>query len=160
TALYVTDFKGNHLRFAYYFLQSIDFTRYNSGSAQPSLNRNYIYAIPIAYPDPIQQQAIACILGALDDKIELNRRCNRTLEAMARAIFESWFVAFDPVRAKAAGGAPSGLSPDLAALFPDSFADSPLGPIPKGWEITSLANQITANKGLSYKGEFLCEPGE
>jgi type I restriction enzyme, S subunit len=89
TALYVTDFKGNEPRFAFYLLGEIDFSRYNSGSAQPSLNRNYIYSIPISFPAPREQQAIACILGALDDKIELNRQMNQTLEAMARAIFKS-----------------------------------------------------------------------
>jgi type I restriction enzyme S subunit len=155
TVLYATDFLGNHPRFACYFLQHLDLRRFNSGSAQASLNRNYIYPISIRVPEATEQQAIACILGALDDKIELNRRRNRTLEAMARAIFQSWFVDFDPVRAKAAG-----LSADLAALFPGSFEDSALGPIPKGWEVTSLADQITATKGLSYKGEFLCESGE
>lgn len=160
TALYVTDFKGNNPRFAYYFLGSIDFSRYNSGSAQPSLNRNFIYSIPIAYPDPTEQQAIACILGALDDKIELNRRRNRTLEAMARAIFQSWFVDFDPVRAKTEGRKPAGLSKELAALFPDSFEESDLGKIPKGWKTTSLVDEITASKGLSYKGDYLAEPGE
>jgi type I restriction enzyme S subunit len=74
----------------------------------------------------------------LDDKIELNRRRNRTLEAMARAIFQSWFVDFDPVKAKAAGRTPPGLSPALAALFPDRFEDSPLGPIPAGWRVGNL----------------------
>ncbi len=90
------------------------------------------------FPPLREQQAIACILGALDDKIELNRRRNRTLEAMARAIFQSWFVDFDPVRAKAAGRTPPGLSPEIAALFPDRFDDSPLGPIPKGWRVGTL----------------------
>jgi len=138
TVLYVTDFKGNEPRFAYYFLKGIDFSRYNSGSAQPSLNRNYIYSIPVAYPERKDQQAIACILGALDDKIELNRRMNRTLADMARAIFKSWFVDFDPVRAKAAGQQPPGLKPEIADIFPDSFEDSELGEIPKGWGVRPL----------------------
>lgn len=116
--------------------------------------------LKLMLPPLREQQAIACILGALDDKIELNRRRNRTLEAMARAIFQSWFVDFDPVKAKAAGRTPPGLSPAIAALFPDRFEDSPLGPIPAGWRVTSLADEITANKGLSYKGDFLAEPGE
>ncbi len=80
-----------------------------------------------------EQRAIAHILGTLDDKIELNRRMNETLEAMARALFKSWFVDFDPVRAKAEGRDP-GLPKPLADLFPDSFEDSELGEIPKGWE--------------------------
>jgi type I restriction enzyme S subunit len=92
TALYVTDFHGNDVRFTYYFLKSIDFTRYNSGSAQASLNRNYIYPILVRVPEPTEQHAIAAVLGALDDKIELNRRMNETLEAMARTLFQHWFV--------------------------------------------------------------------
>ena len=81
-----------------------------------------------------EQRAIAHILGTLDDKIELNRRMNETLEAMARALFKSWFVDFDPVRAKAEGRDP-GLPQPLADLFPDSFEDSELGEIPKGWQV-------------------------
>jgi type I restriction enzyme, S subunit len=92
TALYVTDFRNNDPRFTYYFLKSQDFTRYNSGSAQPSLNRNFIYSIGIRVPEPNEQRAIASVLGALDDKIELNRRMNETLEALAQTLFKSWFV--------------------------------------------------------------------
>jgi type I restriction enzyme S subunit len=102
TVLYVIDFHGNNERFAYYLLKHFDFQGYNSGSAQPSLNRNYIHPVPIDVPPLPEQHAIARILGTLDDKIELNRRINETLEAMARAIFKSWFVDSDPVRAKVA----------------------------------------------------------
>ncbi len=133
TTLFVTDFHGNDVRFAYYFLKSIDFKRYDSGSAQPSLNRNYIRSIRLKVPPLSEQRAIGGILGALDDKIELNRRMNETLEAMARAIFESWFVDFDPVRGKAEGRQLCRMSAETAALFPDSFQDSPLGKIPSGW---------------------------
>ncbi|MBI4025535.1 MAG: restriction endonuclease subunit S [Verrucomicrobia bacterium] len=87
TALYVTDFLGNDRRFTYYFLKSLDFSGYNSGSAQPSLNRNFVYGIPVRVPKPAEQRAIAGMLGALDDKIELNRRMNETLEAIAKAEF-------------------------------------------------------------------------
>ena len=82
-------------------------------------------------PPLAEQKAIAAVLGALDDKIELNRRMNATLEAMARALFQSWFVDFDPVRAKLDGRQPTGLDPATAALFPNEFEDSELGPIPK-----------------------------
>ena len=88
-------------------------------------------------PPPREQRAIAHILGTLDDKIELNRRMNETLEAMARALFKSWFVDFDPVRAKAEGRDP-GLPKPLADLFPDSFEDSELGEIPKGWRASVI----------------------
>jgi len=88
---------------------------------------------PVEVPDLATQRAIACILGSLDDKIELNRKMNRTLEGIARAIFKSWFVDFLPVRAKAEGRDP-GLPSEIADLFPSSFVDSELGPIPEGWE--------------------------
>ena len=87
----------------------------------------------IRVPPLDEQRAIAHILGTLDDKIELNRRMNETLEAMARALFKSWFVDFDPVRAKAEGRDP-GLPKPLADLFPARFVDSELGEIPEGWE--------------------------
>jgi len=93
---------------------------------------------PIVVPEDIdEQRAIAHILGTLDDKIELNRRMNETLEAMARALFKSWFVDFDPVRAKAEGRA-TGLPPHIADLFPDAFEDSELGEIPTGWAVSTL----------------------
>ena len=88
----MTDFRGNDTRFAYYFLKSLDFSRYNSGSAQPSLNRNFIAPIKIYVPEPKEQRAIAAVLGSLDDKIELNRRMNETLEGLAQSLFKSWFV--------------------------------------------------------------------
>jgi type I restriction enzyme S subunit len=95
---------------------------------------------PIQVPlDIKEQRAIAHILGTLDDKIELNRRMNETLEAMARALFKSWFVDFDPVRAKAEGRDP-GLPGHLADLFPDGFEDSELGEIPKGWEVGPIGD--------------------
>ena len=103
-----------------------------------------------------EQRAIAHILGTLDDKIELNRRMNETLEAMARALFKSWFVDFDPVRAKAEGRDP-GLPKDIADLFPDSFEDSELGEIPRGWSVSILGDVVETIKGRSYKSEELAE---
>ena len=95
-----------------------------------------------------EQRAIAHILGTLDDKIELNRRMNETLEAMARALFKSWFVDFDPVRAKAEGRDP-GLPKPLADLFPDRFEDSELGEIPAGWEVRGLDEIATFLERIS-----------
>ena len=91
TCLYVTDFLGNDPRFCYYWLSTLGLQRYNSGSAQPSLNRNYIYDMPVRIPDPGQQRRISEILGTLDDKIELNRRMSQTLESMARSLFDASF---------------------------------------------------------------------
>jgi len=142
TCLYATDFHGNDPRFAYYLLRSIDFRRYNSGSAQASLNRNYIRDIPIRVPPLPEQRRIAETLGALDDKIELNRRMNRTLESIARAIFKSWFVDFEPVRKKMEGktGGELGLPPSLAALFPNRLIESELGELPEGWTVGRLGD--------------------
>jgi type I restriction enzyme S subunit len=114
--------------------------------------------LTISLPAPSEQRRIAHVLGTLDDKIELNRRMNETLEAIARAIFKSWFVDFDPVRAKASGEAPEficrrlGLTPDLLALFPDRLVDSELGEIPERWEVQSLEPLTNyLNRGLSPK---------
>jgi type I restriction enzyme S subunit len=137
TCLYVRDFHGNNPRFAYYFLKTLDLARLNSGSAQPSLNRNFVHPVPAIFPDPPEQEAIASILGALDDRIELNRRMNETLEALARAIFKDWFVDFGPTRAKAEGRAPPRLSPDIADLFPSALDDEDK---PVGWEASKLGD--------------------
>ena len=146
TTLYVTDFKGNHPKFAYYFAEQFDFSSFNSGSAQPSLNRNFINPVEVRIPPLAEQKAIAHILGTLDDKIELNRKTNETLEAMAKALFKSWFVDFDPVRAKAEGR-PTGLPAEISDLFPDSFEDSELGEIPSGWSVQSAGKQYDVSIG-------------
>src|SRR5581483_4339605 len=97
------------------------------------------------FPNIEHQRAIAHILGTLDDKIDLIRRMNETLEAIARALFKSWFVDFDPVRAKAEGRDP-GLPQPLADLFPNSFEDSEIGKIPRGWEVGALGELIDTVK--------------
>lgn len=173
TVLYVTDFRGNDPRFAYYFLKQLDLRRYNSGSAQASLNRNFIYPIQIHVPHIKEQRRIADILGSLDDKIELNRRLNETLESLARRLFTNWFIDFDPVHAKAAlrrdhptwdnprlsRAALPKVDSKIAEFFPDDFEDSTLGPIPKGWRIAKLLDHTEAVKGLSYKGSGLSDAG-
>ena len=124
----------------------------------PHTNLGILRDTPVVVPPLSEQRAIAHILGTLDDKIELNRRINETLESIARAIFKSWFVDFDPVRAKASGEPPEsicrrlGLTPDLLALFPDRLVDSELGEIPEGWR-SEFLEQLTCylNRGLSPK---------
>jgi len=113
----------------------------NVGAIFDSLKCADVPNFQLKIPPLPEQRAIAHILGTLDDKINLNRRMNETLEAMARAFFKSWFVDFDPVRAKAEGRDP-GLPQPLADLFPDSFEDSVLGEIPKGWEVARFADTI------------------
>jgi type I restriction enzyme S subunit len=115
------------------------------GATMPNLNEDIIKAFPILLPPISEQREIAHILGTLDDKIELNRRMNETLEAMARALFKSWFVAFDPVRAKAEGRDP-GLPQHLADLFPDSFEDSESGEIPNWWKAARVGDLLTLNR--------------
>ncbi|CAN5622889.1 hypothetical protein BH23CHL10_BH23CHL10_17170 [soil metagenome] len=120
-------------------------------TVQTTLNLRDLAELPIQLPPIEEQRAIASVLGALDDKIELNRRMNETLEALARAIFTSWFVDFDPVRAKAEGRQPVGMDAETAALFPDSFEDSPLGPIPSGWQALPLDRLATFLNGLALQ---------
>ncbi len=98
--------------------------------------------LPIPLPPLPEQKAIAHILSSLDEKIELNQQMNRTLEAQARAIFKSWFVDFDPVRAKIDGMQPVGMDAATAALFPDKFEESPLGMIPKGWIVSTIGESV------------------
>lgn len=109
-------------------------------------------------PDIRTQRAIAQILSALDEKIELNRRMSETLEALGRAIFKSWFVDFDPVCAKAEGR-DTGLPASIASLFPDRLQECELGRIPTGWETYRLGDLLDLDKGLSYKGQFLSHNG-
>ncbi|CAN5721206.1 hypothetical protein BH23CHL3_BH23CHL3_06430 [soil metagenome] len=103
-------------------------------TVQATLNLKDVRELPIPLPPKAVREEIAHILGTLDDKIELNRQMNETLDEIARTLFTSWFINFDPVRAKAEGRQPEGMDADTAALFPDRFVDSELGPIPEGWK--------------------------
>jgi type I restriction enzyme S subunit len=123
------------------------------GATMPSLNTKILSDVSIYYPPLPEQRAIAHILGTLDDKIELNRRMNETLEAMARAIFKSWFVDFDPVRAKSEGR-DTGLPEEIADLFPDSFEETELGEVPEGWEVGTLGNYANLNPESWSKDKF------
>ena len=137
-------------RFLMYALAASDISGYLTGSTMPKLTQGNMNRIPILAPPPDEQRAIAHILGTLDDKIELNRRANETLEATARALFKSWFVDFDPVRAKAEGR-DSGLPKPLADLFPARLIDSELGEIPEGWEVKSLDQIARFLNGLALQ---------
>ena len=118
------------------------------GSTRSYLGITSQLDLPIVVPPPDVQKTIAHILGTLDDKIELNRRMNETLESMARALFKSWFVDFEPVRAKMAGRDP-GLPKHLADLFPDRLVDSELGLIPEGWEISPVGEEVDVVGGTT-----------
>ena len=122
-----------------------------SGGTRNALTKAMIEAFDVQAPDDMsEQRAIAHILGTLDDKIELNRRMNETLEAMARALFKSWFVDFDPVRAKMEGR-DTGLPEDIADLFPDRLVDSEMGEIPEGWEVAPLGDLLEVNPKRSLR---------
>ena len=158
TTLYVLDFKGNDPRFISYLLRTLDFQAYSDKGAVPGINRNHLHMATVRVPDLDTQKNIANVLNSLDKKIDLNRRINQTSEAMAQAIFKSWFVDFDPVKARiaaiqegrdplrAAMSAISGKSDAeldalrheqctqlaaTAALFPDEMEASELGDIPR-----------------------------
>ena len=126
------------------------------GATMPSLNTKILSDVSILYPPLPEQRAIAHVLGTLDDKIDLNRRMNETLEEMARALFKSWFVDFDPVRAKMEGRwrrgeSLPGLPADLYDLFPDRLVDSELGEIPEGWEVKALGELVELAYGKALK---------
>lgn len=151
--------------------------RHAHGATMPNLNTSILAACPFLVPPLPEQRAIAHILGTLDDKIELNRKQNETLEAMARALFKAWFVDFEPVRAVGAqfiapdiapdsmdtrnpgaiNRAPTHWPPHILDLFPDRLVDSELGEIPEGWEVVALGELVEAVKGRSYKSEELVE---
>ena len=115
------------------------------GATMPNLNEGIIRSFPLLLPPAEDQKAIANSLTALDDKIELNRRTNETLEAIAHALFKSWFVDFDPVRTKAHRQQPAGVPLSLAEAFPSHLVDSGLGPIPEGWQCKPLPEVIAVN---------------
>ncbi len=111
-----------------------------SGTTVSGIKQSELRKVRIALPPIDEQKQIGQLFRALDDKIELNRKMNRTLEAMAQALFKSWFVDFEPVKAKAAGRAPESCDAETAALFPDEFVESELGAIPKGWRVGTLGD--------------------
>jgi type I restriction enzyme S subunit len=132
-------------RFLMYSLAATDISGYLTGSTMPKLTQGNLNRIPLLSPALDEQRAIAHVLGTLDDKIELNRRMSETLEAMARTLFKSWFVDFDPVRAKAEGRDP-GLPDAIADLFPDALTEHPdLGEIPEGWEAGTISTFADLN---------------
>jgi type I restriction enzyme S subunit len=136
-------------RFYFYYLQSHHGRSaitgiVEQGAGASGIRGSDLQKLDVLWRPVPEQRAIAHILGTLDDKIELNRRMNETLEAMARSLFKSWFVDFDPVRAKMEGRDP-GLPQPLADLFPDSFEDSELGEIPRGWRVGTLVDLANLN---------------
>ena len=153
SVIILAEFKGDP-KYLYYYLASPvgreNVLSLSSGSSVPAIYQAHVKKLQYPKPPLAEQKAIAAVLGALDDKIELNRRMNATLEAMAQALFQSWFVDFDPVRAKLDGCKPIGIDETTAAFFPDSFQESSLGHIPKGW-MAGKFGDIGANSRRGVK---------
>ena len=140
----------HHLRYSRTQLKSLA-----TGAAQQNLSGALIKSLLYPFPPLAEQKAIAVVLGALDDKIELNRRMNATLEAMARALFQSWFVDFDPVRAKLDGRKPIGLDETTAALFPEHFAHTEHDMLPIGWRRAAIEEVCAINAWTLGKNDDL-----
>jgi type I restriction enzyme S subunit len=120
------------------------------GAVMPNLNDSIIRSFAFRLPPFPVQRAIAATVGAFDEKIELNRRMNETLESMVRAMFKSWFVDFDPVRAKVEGRQPAGMNAETASLFPSGFASTAIGSLPITWNLSSV-QELTSllNRGIT-----------
>lgn len=146
-----------HPRYLFYVLQHSDIRglieTIARGSAQPNLSAGDAHGIEVPLPPIPIQESIAETLSILDDKITLLRETNATLEAIAQAIFKSWFVDFDPVRAKAEGREPEGVPPEVADLFPSEFEESELGAIPKGWRVGTLGDIADLVQGFAFKSK-------
>ena len=150
-------------RWVYYALKHPDFRHFVDSAAAGSANQarlavKNLRKYPLSVPCLSDQKAIAHILGTLDDKIELHQKMNLTLEETAKSIFKSWFVDFDPVRAKAEGR-PTGLPPEVNDLFPNELVDSEIGEIPKGWEIGALGDLFDIQYGKNLPKKNLTGEG-
>ena len=157
TDIWVTRAKeGIDQSFLYYCMASqsfVDFADSGSiGTRMPRTKWEWVSRYKVHLPPLQEQRRIAHILGTLDDKIEINRQMNETLEATARAIFKSWFVNFDPVKAKMEGKKPVGMDTETAALFPSAFQDSALGKIPMGWQVNTIDKDFNLAMGQSPPG--------
>ncbi|WP_419640256.1 restriction endonuclease subunit S [Thiolapillus sp.] len=141
--------------YLYYWMAAEDFVEFatsgSEGTRMPRAKWEYVSRFNRSKLDITEQRAIAHILGTLDDKIELNRQMAQTLESIARAIFKSWFVDFDPVKAKMEGKQPEGMTEEIAALFPDRLVDSELGMIPEGWSPIPLSKMANFLNGLALQ---------
>lgn len=139
-AMVVDEGQADH-RFLYYQLLAsrAQIKSLSTGAAQQNLSGAQIKQFVLPFPPLVEQRAIADVLWALDRRVDSLHQAAATLESIANAIFSSWFIGFDPVRAKSEGREPEGMSADIAALFPSEFVDSELGPIPKGWRIGPIS---------------------
>lgn len=146
TAYYIVPKRDLDMRWLYYAIIHYKLTEINDGSPIPSTTRAAVYVRELQVPQIEEQRTIAEVLGSLDDKIELNRRMNRVLEAMARAIFKAWFIDFEPVKAKAAGATSfRGMPQAVFDQLPDQLTETEFGPIPKGWKVKVMDDLFEIN---------------
>ncbi len=160
TAFYVDDQpRIRDIHFTYYLLKTLDLHLMNTDSAVPGLNRDNAHAIEVRIPPLSVQRDIANFLRLMDDRITLLRETNTTLEQIAQALFKSWFVNFDPVRAKSVGKLPEGMDEATASLFPDAFEETELGMVPRSWQVSTLSSLATFQNGYAFKGSDWVEQG-
>lgn len=156
------NFRGLDKEYAYWLLlyERVKLVAQGNGSVFTNLKTEILKSHIVKIPQIKVQVAIANLLNLLDDRITLLRETNVTLEAIAQALFKSWFVDFDPVRAKAEGRQPEGIDAATAALFPDSFEETELGVVPRGWKTSSIGQSFILTMGQSPPGDTYNEDGE
>ncbi|HAS8318352.1 TPA: restriction endonuclease subunit S [Vibrio vulnificus] len=147
-------------RFFYYMFMKNNLRYLDSGSAQSQITINDLKILKIELPCLSVQKKVVKILSELDDKIEVNTQTNQTLEQIAQAIFKSWFVDFDPVKAKMNGEQPNGMDTATASLFPEKLVESELGLIPEGWQVGALSSVVDVVMGQSPKGSTYNDQNE
>jgi type I restriction enzyme, S subunit len=151
-------------RYLYFWMQSQEFLHQINYLKNQTDMADYVSLrdqrkMTLTIPEPEVQKGIAIFLGGIDDRISNLRQTNATLEAIAQALFKSWFVDFDPVRAKAEGREPEGMDAATAAMFPSEFEDSELGPIPKGWRVSTVGESANVIDCLHAKKPELLDAG-
>jgi type I restriction enzyme S subunit len=145
---------GNHrarTRYLEYAVLGTDISAYLTGAVMPKLTQGNLNRIEVPCPPIETQNSIVAVLGSLDDRVTLLRETNAALEAIAQAMFNSWFVDFDPVRAKSEGKMPEGMDEATAALFPDVFEETELGVVPRGWQVEALDDVAEFLNGLALQ---------
>lgn len=153
TTFYVKSSNKVDLDFLFYLLRTLPL-KTNSDSAVPGLSRDYAHSLEVRAPNVAMQTAIGKVLQSIDFKIANNSALSKTLEEIAQTIFKSWFVDFDPVKAKMASEKPVGMDDATAALFPDSMQESELGPIPVGWSVSTLKEFAPFVYGKALKADL------
>lgn len=152
TSFYIDDQPDvRDIRYTYYLLKTLGLHLMNTDSAVPGLNRENAHAVEVLVPPLGIQKNVATFLEQIDDRITLIHETNATLETIAQALFKSWFVDFDPVRAKAEGLEPQAMDATAAALFPDSFEESELGLVPREWATRPIYDMASYINGAAYK---------